>query len=144
VAYFPICHLRHVFCTRLSWVAPDAVVQRALRHSSPATKRHFQLGMVEQVRQNLEKANEKVVRQPRGIHFYDSQPATENRTYRGDLYHRGKPDSRLEHIPSCWWEPAKQALERKPDASGKILEARLRAQIVPNHWPEVRFEEVGL
>ena len=60
VAHFPIYHLRHVFCTRLSWVAPDAVVQRAMRHSSPETKRHYQLGMVEQVRQNLEKANEKV------------------------------------------------------------------------------------
>jgi len=34
-----------VFCTRLSWVAPDAVVQRAMRHSSPETKRHYQLGM---------------------------------------------------------------------------------------------------
>jgi integrase len=60
VAYFPIYHLRHVFCTRLSWVAPDAIVQRAMRHSSPETKRHYQLGMVEQVRQNIEKANEKV------------------------------------------------------------------------------------
>jgi integrase len=46
VAHFPIYHLRHVFCTRLSWVAPDAVVQRAMRHSSPETKRHYQLGMV--------------------------------------------------------------------------------------------------
>jgi hypothetical protein len=41
-------------------VTPDAVVQRAMRHSSPETKRHYQLGMVEQVRQNLEKANERV------------------------------------------------------------------------------------
>jgi len=31
-----------------------------MRHSSPETKRHYQLGMVEQVRQNIEKANEKV------------------------------------------------------------------------------------
>src|SRR5208283_6091546 len=60
VSYFPIYNLRHVFCTRLSWVAPDAVVQRAMRHSSPETKRHYQLGMVEQVRPNTEKANEKV------------------------------------------------------------------------------------
>ena len=30
VPYFPIYNLRHVFCTRLSWVAPDAVVQRAI------------------------------------------------------------------------------------------------------------------
>jgi tRNA A58 N-methylase Trm61 len=60
VAHLPIYHLRHVSCTRLSWVAADAVVQRAMRHSSPETKRHYQLGMVEQVRQNLEKANERV------------------------------------------------------------------------------------
>jgi integrase len=57
VAHFPIYNLRHVFCTRLSWVAPDTVVQRAMRHASPETKRRYQLGMVEQVRQNLEKAN---------------------------------------------------------------------------------------
>lgn len=74
VPYFPIYHLRHVFCTRLSWVAPDAVVQRAMRHSSPETKRHYQLGMVEQVRQNLEKANERVYGQGKVLHFYDSQP----------------------------------------------------------------------
>jgi integrase len=41
VPYFPIYNLRRVFCTRLSWVAPDAVVQRAMRHSSPKTKRHY-------------------------------------------------------------------------------------------------------
>ena len=75
VPYFPIYHLRHVFCTRLSWVAPDAVVQRAMRHSSPETKRHYQLGMVEQVRQNLEKANERVYGNGKVLHFYDSQPA---------------------------------------------------------------------
>jgi integrase len=75
VAYFPIYHLRHVFCTRLSWVAPDAVVQRAMRHSSPETKRHYhQLGMVEQVRQNLEKANERVYGTGKILHFYESQP----------------------------------------------------------------------
>ena len=74
VAHFPIYHLRHVFCTRLSWVAPDAVVQRAMRHSSPETKRHYQLGMVEQVRQNLEKANERVYGKDNVLHFYDSQP----------------------------------------------------------------------
>ena len=39
VADFPIYNLRHVFCTRLSWVAADSVVQRAMRHSSPETKR---------------------------------------------------------------------------------------------------------
>jgi integrase len=78
VAHFPIYHLRHVFCTRLSWVAPDAVVQRAMRHSSPETKRHYQLGMVEQVRQNLEKANEKVYGKGKVLRFYDGQPAAGN------------------------------------------------------------------
>ena len=72
--YFPICYLRHVFCTRLSWVAPDDVVQRAIRHSSPETKRHYQLGMVEQLRQNLEKANERVYGKGEVLHLYDSQP----------------------------------------------------------------------
>jgi integrase len=75
VAHFPIYQLRHVFCTRLSWVAPDAVVQRAMRHSSPETKRHYQLGMVEQVRQNLEKANEKVYGKGKVLRFHDGQPA---------------------------------------------------------------------
>jgi integrase len=59
VPYFPIYNLRHVFCTRLSWVAPDAVVQRAMRHSSPETKRHYQLGMVDQVREGIERANQR-------------------------------------------------------------------------------------
>ena len=77
VAHFPIYHLRHVFCTRLSWVAPDAVVQRAMRHSSPETKRHYQLGMVEQVRQNLEKANERVYGQGKVLRFHDVLPEAE-------------------------------------------------------------------
>ena len=55
VSYFPIYNLRHTFCTRLSWVAPDAVVQRAMRHSSPETKRIYQLGLVHQVREQLER-----------------------------------------------------------------------------------------
>jgi integrase len=59
VPYFPIYNLRHVFCTRLSWVAPDAVLQRAMRHSSPETKRHYQLGMVNEVRKGIEQANER-------------------------------------------------------------------------------------
>ncbi len=74
VAYFPIYHLRHVFCTRLSWVAPDAVVQRAMRHMSPETKRHYQLGMTEQVRQSLERANRRVYGGGKVLHFYDSRP----------------------------------------------------------------------
>ncbi|HXU20487.1 MAG TPA: site-specific integrase [Verrucomicrobiae bacterium] len=60
VPYFPIYNLRHAFCTRLSWVAPDAVIQRAMRHTSPETKRRYQLSMVEQVREAMEKANQRV------------------------------------------------------------------------------------
>ncbi len=37
-AHFPIYNLRHVFCTRSSAVASDAVVQRVKRHASPETR----------------------------------------------------------------------------------------------------------
>src|SRR5882672_12342057 len=77
VAHFPIYNLRHVFCTRLSWVAPDTVVQRAMRHSSPETKRHYQLGMVEQVRQNMERANDKAYQGRDSLHLRDSVSAEE-------------------------------------------------------------------
>lgn len=60
VPHFPIYNLRHAFCTRLSWVAPDAIVERAMRHTSPETKRVYQLSMVEQVREAMERANQKV------------------------------------------------------------------------------------
>ena len=60
VPHFPIYNLRHAFCTKLSWVAPDAVIERAMRHTSPETKRVYQLSMVEQVREAMEKANQKV------------------------------------------------------------------------------------
>jgi len=82
VAHFPIYNLRHVFCTRLSWVAPDTVVQRAMRHSSPETKRHYQLGMVDQVRQNLEKANKRVYGKGKLLRFYDvlSSPEDQQET----------------------------------------------------------------
>ena len=74
VPYFPIYNLRHLFCTRLSGVAADAVVQRAMRHTSPETKRHYQLGMAEQVRQAVEKANQRAYGRGRLLHFYDSRP----------------------------------------------------------------------
>jgi integrase len=57
VPRFPIYNLRHVFCTRLSWVAPDAVLQQAMRHGSPETKRFYQLGLAHQVRKHLEEVN---------------------------------------------------------------------------------------
>jgi hypothetical protein len=61
-----------VFCTRLSWVAPDAVVQRAMRHSSPETKRVYQLGLVHQVREHMERANEKAYQGREALHLRDS------------------------------------------------------------------------
>jgi integrase len=70
VSYFPIYNLRHVFCTRLSWVAPDAVVQRAMRHSSPETKRRYQLGMVDQVREGIERANEQAYQGEKVLRFH--------------------------------------------------------------------------
>ncbi len=78
VTYFPIYNLRHVFCTRLSWVAPDAVVQRAMRHSSPETKRRYQLGLAEQVREHIEKANEKAYQGRKLLHFRDSSLPNES------------------------------------------------------------------
>jgi len=78
VSYFPIYNLRHVFCTRLSWVAPDAVVQRAMRHSSPETKRVYQLGLVHQVREHMERANEKANEGREALHLRDSAPREEN------------------------------------------------------------------
>jgi integrase len=44
VPHVPIYNLRHAFCTRLSWVAPDDVIERAIRHTSPEAKRRYQLG----------------------------------------------------------------------------------------------------
>ena len=74
VTAFPIYNLRHVFCTRLSEVAPDAVVQRAMRHTSPETKRRYQLGMAEQVRQAVEKTNKRLYGKRAPLHFRDSLP----------------------------------------------------------------------
>lgn len=59
VPYFPIYQLRHTFCTRVSKVAADGVIQKAMRHSSPETKRVYQLGMVEEVRKAIEHGNDK-------------------------------------------------------------------------------------
>jgi hypothetical protein len=51
-------------------VAPDAVVPRAMRHSSAETKRHYQLGMVEQVREGIERANERAYQERDPLRFY--------------------------------------------------------------------------
>jgi hypothetical protein len=58
----------------LSGVAADAVVQRAMRHTSPETKRRYQLGMTDQVRQAVEKSNEKAYGRKRVLRFYDVRP----------------------------------------------------------------------
>jgi integrase len=73
VPAFPIYNLRHVFCTRLSEVAPDAVVRRAMRHTSPETKRHYQLGMADQVRDAVDKANNRLYGKRAALHFRDSR-----------------------------------------------------------------------
>jgi len=57
IAYFPIYNRRHAFCTRLSEMASDTVVTKAMRHSSAETKRRYQLGMVEKVREAMNLAN---------------------------------------------------------------------------------------
>lgn len=73
VPYFPLYTLRHVFCTRLSGVASDAVVQRAKRHTSPETKRRYQLGMADQVRKAVEQASRRLYGRRRALHFRDSR-----------------------------------------------------------------------
>jgi hypothetical protein len=39
---------------------PPNVVQGAMRHASPEAKQRYQLGMVEHVRENMERANQRV------------------------------------------------------------------------------------
>ena len=54
------------------------VVQRAMRHSSPETKRHYQLGMVDQVREGIERANEQAYQgEDKLLRFYYGQAKTE-------------------------------------------------------------------
>ena len=77
-SYFPIYNLRHVFCTRLSSVAPGAVVQRAIRHNSPETKRVYQLGLVHQVREHMERANDKAYQGREPLHLRDGASAEES------------------------------------------------------------------
>jgi len=78
VAPFPLYNLRDVFCTRLSEVAADAVVQRFMRHTSPETKRRYQLGMAEQVRQAVDGANKHLYGKRKALHFRDSSVQVKN------------------------------------------------------------------
>jgi hypothetical protein len=66
--------LRHVFCSRLGEVAPDAVAPRAMRHTSPQAKRRYQPGMAEQVRQAVEKGSQRLYGERTALHLRDSQP----------------------------------------------------------------------
>ena len=80
VPHFPIYNLRHVFCTRLSAIASDAVVQRAMRHTSPETKRRYQLGMANQVREAVEKSNKSAYGDGDLLRFYNVSPESEEGT----------------------------------------------------------------
>ena len=44
-----------------------------MRHTSPETKRRYQLGMVEQVRQAVEKVNQRLYGERTELHFRDSK-----------------------------------------------------------------------
>ncbi len=55
-------------------MAPGAVVQRAMRHTSPETKRHYQLGMADQVRNAMDKTNKRLYGKRAALHLRDSQP----------------------------------------------------------------------
>ena len=48
-----------------------------MRHASPETKQRYQLGMVEHVRENMERANQRVYKASRVLHCYDTGPASE-------------------------------------------------------------------
>ncbi len=74
---FPDLQSEPCLCTRLSWVAPDAAVQRAMRHTSPETKRVYQLGLVHQVREHLEQADDKAYQGREALHLRDSASAKE-------------------------------------------------------------------
>jgi hypothetical protein len=52
-------------------------VQRAMRHSSPETKRHYQLGMVDQVREGIERANDQAYQDEKVLRSYYSGPKSE-------------------------------------------------------------------
>ncbi len=67
--------MRHAFCGRLRCVAPDVIVQRAMRHSQPETKRRYQLRRIHQVLEHLEREKAYQGRDP--LHFRDSRVPAE-------------------------------------------------------------------
>lgn len=52
-------------------------MQRAMQHTSPETKRRYQLGMADQVRKAVEKANKSVYGKKHVLRFYYGQPQTD-------------------------------------------------------------------
>ncbi|PYU54849.1 MAG: hypothetical protein DMG56_26180 [Acidobacteria bacterium] len=50
-------------------------MQRAMRHSSPETKRVYQLGLVHQVREHMQRANDKADQGREALHLRDNAPA---------------------------------------------------------------------
>ena len=52
-------------------------VQRDMRHSSPETKRVYQLGLVHQVREHMERANDMAYQGREALHLRDSASAEE-------------------------------------------------------------------
>lgn len=50
-------------------------MQRAMRHTSPETKLHYQLGMADQVRNAADKANKRLYGKRVALHFRGSQAA---------------------------------------------------------------------
>ena len=48
-----------------------------MRHSSPETKRVYQLGLVHQVREHMERANDKAYQGREALHLRDSASAEE-------------------------------------------------------------------
>jgi len=63
IAEFHLTWLARQFAITRKYItespAADAVVQHAMRHSSPETKRFYQLGLAHQVREHLERVNQK-------------------------------------------------------------------------------------
>jgi hypothetical protein len=49
-----------------------------MRHSSPETNRVYQLGLVHQVREHLERANDKAYQGREALHLRDSASAEES------------------------------------------------------------------
>jgi K+-sensing histidine kinase KdpD len=66
-------------------VTPDALLNRLEPKAIYKTKRRYQLGMTDQVRQAVEKANEKVHGRKKVLRFYDGRPDAKKGTSESSL-----------------------------------------------------------